>query len=75
MITGDQIQEVWKRPIPAIKKLEWHSKWRNGMKCIQVIITGFRIERKYLKVYFSYIDKKGTIVHGIDIASQFKIKK
>lgn len=77
MITGQQIEKVWKEPIPAIKKLNWHQPFKNGLtKVINVIITGYRIERKRLKVYYDYRSPTtGKVLHGVDVANQFKIKK
>lgn len=77
MITGSQIQEVWKKPIPAIKKLSWHEPFKHGVtKCINVEITGFRLEGAKLVVYFCYRQPaSGKIVHDSDIANQFKIKR
>lgn len=74
MITGEQIQECWKAPIPAKKKLDWHEPWRDNSKFIDVKIIGFRVERDWLKVYYSW-----TSPHfegerfDLDIAEQFKL--
>lgn len=76
MITGEQIQEVWKRPIPAIKKLEWHQPFTHGVsRCINVVITGFRVERGSLRVYYDYRHPiTGQVRRDVDLANQFKIK-
>lgn len=76
MITGNQIQNVWQKPIKAIKKLSWHEPFKDGVsKCIEVIITGFRVERNNLYIYHDYFQPNtGKIVHDVDIANQFKIK-
>jgi len=77
MITGEQIEKCWEKPIPAIKKLNWHEPFKHGIsKCINVLINGFRKDRQYLRIYYEYRHPKtGKIMYDSDISTQFKIKK
>lgn len=75
MITGEQIQSCWKKPINAKKKLNWHEGWRGGMETIDVLINGFRVDRHYLRVYYTYVSPTtGKEAFDSDIAEQFKIR-